>query len=75
MSNNCKWVKDDDGFKFYLPNCMGGAVNGPDGCTCKRGRISIEDSLQLAEDYKCINRELRTLISKLEARIKKLEDT
>ena len=72
MGDFCKWVTDE-GIRFYLPNCMGGAVYGPDGCTCDRGRISIDEHISNATEYEKENRNLRTLIAKLEKRITELE--
>ena len=47
MSARCSWKSDPEVGRYYLPECMGGAVYGPHGCTCdRRVRIeSIEDRL------------------------------
>lgn len=31
----CHYSHDDEGNKFWFPGCMGGAVYGPRGCTCR----------------------------------------
>lgn len=35
----CRWIRDPEIGRWHLPDCMGGAVYGPNGCTCDR-RIS-----------------------------------
>lgn len=34
--NRCKFVTEKDGFRWFFPQCMGGAVYGIHGCTCDR---------------------------------------
>lgn len=43
----CKYERDEQGNSYWLPQCMGGAVYGPDGCTCDETRMVIEDALEL----------------------------
>lgn len=31
---SCHMHTDEDGLRFWLPRCMGGAVYGKKGCTC-----------------------------------------
>lgn len=31
----CRYEKAPDGSRYWLPDCMGGAVYGKQGCTCK----------------------------------------
>jgi hypothetical protein len=38
----CHWSHADDGHRFWLPGCMGGAVYGPHMCTCPRKMQSAE---------------------------------
>ena len=32
----CRYERAPDGSKHWLPDCMGGAVYGEQGCTCER---------------------------------------
>lgn len=69
----CTWAEEESGFRFFLPNCMGGAVYGPNGCTCDRGGIDIDEALENAKHFEEQNRKLRSKIADLEAEIWKLK--
>ena len=46
---SCHWVKDIDGLMHYMPECIGGAVYGPDGCTCVVPESKIESKEMIIE--------------------------
>jgi hypothetical protein len=54
----CGWKIAEDGTKYWLPDCMGGAVYGKVGCTCKKKP----------------RKKVGPKIKELEERIKRLED-
>lgn len=35
LPKHCHWARSPGVGLFHVPGCMGGAVYGPDGCTCK----------------------------------------
>ena len=70
---SCKWVKEEDGYQFFLPDCIGGAVYGPHGCTCKYGAMHLDELKENAEYYYRQNIGLRCRISELENEIKQLK--
>jgi hypothetical protein len=35
LPKNCHWARAPKVGLFHVPGCMGGAVYGPEGCTCK----------------------------------------
>ena len=63
----CKWIEDKKGIRHYIPGCMGGAVYGPEGCTCEDSKWFQIDSL--LEEMK----ELRIKVGKLGSRVTALE--
>jgi len=56
----CKWVREKDGFRWFFPQCWGGAIHGKKGCYC---RSECKDTIEKMEDR----------IEKLEKRLAKLE--
>lgn len=62
----CRWIKDQQvpGGKYHLPECIGAAVYGPDGCTCepKLRRKELEDRVEKLEA------QVRMLMSMAKAR-------
>ena len=47
---HCHW-RTEDGERFMLPGCMGGAVYGMRGCTCVRpSRKQLEQRIEALED-------------------------
>ena len=34
MTERCHWERDPEIGRWHYPGCMGGAVYGPEGCTC-----------------------------------------
>lgn len=51
----CHWANDKVVGRFWFPGCMGGAVYGPNGCTCqrpseKKRQDDIERRLDQLED-------------------------
>jgi len=41
MSDRCHWTFEGE-LAHFIPGCMGGAVGGPDGCTCDHPLSEIE---------------------------------
>ncbi len=60
MNERCRWVTEK-GERFYLPQCMGGAVYGSNGCTCPKPDKIKERN------------EMLQRISELEGRVRLLE--
>ena len=60
--NVCYWENDEKIGKVFIPGCMGGAVYGPDGCTCIQTKDKPND-ISIAWDR----------IDRLEKSIRKLE--
>jgi hypothetical protein len=45
----CHW-HTAGGERFFLPRCFGGAVYGPDGCTCRCHKKSAEQRIYELEN-------------------------
>ena len=41
----CRYVKED-GERFFLPECWGGAINGPSGCYCPTKRDDLYETVE-----------------------------
>ncbi len=53
MSDRCYWTFEGE-LAHFIPGCMGGAVGGPDGCTCDHPLSDIErerEARREAEEY------------------------
>ncbi len=53
MSDRCHWMFEGN-LAHFIPGCMGGAVGGPDGCTCNHPLSAIElerEARREAEEY------------------------
>lgn len=53
MSDHCHWAFEGE-IANFIPGCMGGAVGGPDGCTCNHPLSAIEREREArweAEEY------------------------
>ncbi len=53
MSDRCHWTFEGE-LAHFIPGCMGGAVGGPEGCTCDHPLSAIErerEARQEAEEY------------------------
>ena len=53
MSDRCHWTIEGP-LAHFIPGCMGGAVGGPDGCTCDHPLSAIErdrEARREAEEY------------------------
>lgn len=63
----CHWATDDDGTRFWLPGCWGGAVNGPYACHCRPSRPPKEPDPRdtLIKELEQDNARLNRLIQKL----------
>ena len=42
----CHWVDQGDGIQFFVPHCMGGALDGPKACTCRDVTPPLYERLQ-----------------------------
>lgn len=55
MSDQCRWERDEEIGRFFLPGCMGGAVYGPERCTCpkpvraKKVALALEERVERLE--------------------------
>lgn len=49
----CGYMTDSEAGKFFVPQCIGGAVYGPGGCTCnpKAQRKALEQKLIELEEH------------------------
>lgn len=60
MTDRCMWKRDKKIGRWFLPGCMGGAVHGPDGCTCKKP--STESRIEkLERELADVKNEMREL--------------
>jgi len=53
VSDRCHWTFEGE-LKHFIPGCMGGAVGGPEGCTCGYPLSEIErerEARREAEEY------------------------
>ncbi len=53
MSDRCHWTLEGE-LTHFIPGCMGGAVGGPESCTCDHPLSEIEReraARQEAEEY------------------------
>lgn len=55
---NCYWATDKEIGRYHVPGCMGSAVYGPGGCTCRPSQRK---------------KSLEQKVVELEERIRKLE--
>ena len=65
MSDRCHWTIEGE-LAHFIPGCMGGAVGGPDGCTCDHPLSEIEkerEARRVAEGY------IETLRDKAQRRV------
>ena len=59
----CRWRVDKKVGRYWLPECMGGAVYGPHGCTCPAGENGSED---IEERVERLEKQVKQLIEKIE---------
>lgn len=59
---HCRFRVDKQVGRYWLPECMGGAVYGPHGCTCptdKNGHDDWEERIErLEEQVKQLNKKI-----------------
>lgn len=62
----CRWIEDPtmpDG-KWFMPECMGGAVGGEDSCTCLTHDEQEETISDLKEEIGRLRKRIRELSAK-----------
>ena len=50
----CHWIYEEETFASFIPGCIGGAIAGPEGCTCNHPLSEIEreqEARREAEEY------------------------
>lgn len=67
LVKHCHWARHQRGGLFYVPGCMGGAVEGPKGCTCK---LPLSDK---ERNWRAAYRAVAAKLERAEARIGWLE--
>lgn len=60
---HCRWRIDKTIGRCWLPECMGGAVYGPHGCTCPTGK-NVSEELEDRVDQ--LEEQVKQLVAKTE---------
>lgn len=62
--DRCYWVDDPILGHCFIPECIGGATNGPEGCTCDRALSAKE--IRWKRKYRATEKRLRRAIAYLD---------
>jgi hypothetical protein len=59
--SRCRYVSEK-GYRFFLPECWGGAMNGPNGCYCEPEKTQLCKRMdELEKRVEALKLELRRI--------------